>query len=67
MIEQMAAMGILGEYKGSQAREVMIKPEDWERMYSEMEQERAVRARASQRMSARASAAMCRWMRMRIR
>jgi len=38
MIEQMAAMGILGEYKGSQAREVMIKPEDWERMSSEMEQ-----------------------------
>ncbi len=38
MIEQMAAMGILGEYKGSQAREVMITVEDWEQMYRAMEE-----------------------------
>ncbi len=32
LIESMAGMGILGEYKGSQAREVMITLEDYERM-----------------------------------
>jgi len=32
MIEMMAAAGILGEYKGSQAREVMMTPEEYERL-----------------------------------
>ena len=32
MIEMMAASGILGEYKGSQAREVLLGNEDWERI-----------------------------------
>ncbi len=32
MIEMMAASGILGEYKGSQAREVMMTPEEYERI-----------------------------------
>ena len=30
LIEEMAAAGIVGEYKGSQAREVMITPEEWQ-------------------------------------
>lgn len=30
MIEMMAASGILGEYKGSQAREVMISRDEWQ-------------------------------------
>jgi len=37
MIEMMAALGVLGEYKGSQAREVMITLKDYERMRSRME------------------------------
>jgi len=37
MIEMMAASGILGEYKGSQAREVMITPEEYERMYQQQQ------------------------------
>jgi len=32
IIEMMAAAGILGEYKGSQAREVMMTPEEYERI-----------------------------------
>ncbi len=32
LIEQMAAAGIVGDYKGSQAREVEITPEEWEQM-----------------------------------
>lgn len=32
LIEQMAEAGIVGEYKGSQAREVMITPEEWNAM-----------------------------------
>ena len=39
MIEQMAALGILGEYKGSQAREVMMGVEDWEQLRGQMEQQ----------------------------
>ena len=31
-------MGVLGEYKGSQAREVMITLEDWQSMFEAMEQ-----------------------------
>jgi S-DNA-T family DNA segregation ATPase FtsK/SpoIIIE len=34
LIEQMAAAGILGEYKGSQARECNITLDDWEAMKS---------------------------------
>ncbi len=40
MIEQMAALGILGEYKGSQAREVMMGVEDWEQLRDQMEQQK---------------------------
>ena len=40
MIEQMAALGILGEYKGSQAREVMMGVEDWEQLRDDMEKQR---------------------------
>ena len=36
MIEQMAALGVLGEYKGSQAREVMMTVEDWEQLRDEL-------------------------------
>jgi len=32
LIEAMAASGILGDHKGSQAREVQITPEEWEAM-----------------------------------
>ena len=32
LIEEMAAAGIVGEYKGSQAREVLITPEEWQAM-----------------------------------
>jgi S-DNA-T family DNA segregation ATPase FtsK/SpoIIIE len=32
LIEQMADAGIIGEYKGSQAREVQISPDEWEAM-----------------------------------
>jgi len=44
MIEAMAAMGILGEYKGSQAREVIITVEDYEKMREQMQQEAAAQA-----------------------
>ncbi|MFQ6034356.1 MAG: DNA translocase FtsK 4TM domain-containing protein [Sedimentisphaerales bacterium] len=39
MIEMMAAAGILGEYKGSQAREVMMTVEEYERIREQMETE----------------------------
>jgi hypothetical protein len=41
MIEMMAALGVLGEYKGSQAREVMITLKDYENMRSRMEADTA--------------------------
>jgi len=41
MIEQMAASGILGQYKGSQAREVLITQEEYDRIRSNMEAEAA--------------------------
>ena len=44
MIEQMAALGILGEYKGSQAREVMMGIEDWEQLRDELEKQRVSEA-----------------------
>jgi len=37
IIEMMASSGILGEYKGSQAREVMITLEEYERIREQME------------------------------
>ena len=37
IIEMMAASGILGEYKGSQAREVMMTIDEYERIRSQME------------------------------
>jgi S-DNA-T family DNA segregation ATPase FtsK/SpoIIIE len=36
MIEMMAQAGILGEYKGSQAREVTMTAEDWQQIKSNM-------------------------------
>jgi S-DNA-T family DNA segregation ATPase FtsK/SpoIIIE len=35
LVEEMAAAGIVGEYKGSQAREVLITPEQWQAMKEE--------------------------------
>ncbi len=40
MIETMAAMGILGEYKGSQAREVMMTVEDWEQFSEQISEQK---------------------------
>ncbi len=37
MIEMMAAAGILGEYKGSQAREVIVTLEEYEQMRDQMQ------------------------------
>jgi S-DNA-T family DNA segregation ATPase FtsK/SpoIIIE len=39
IIEMMAAAGVLGEYKGSQAREVMMTLEEWEQLREQMEVE----------------------------
>jgi S-DNA-T family DNA segregation ATPase FtsK/SpoIIIE len=39
IIEMMAASGILGEYKGSQAREVMITLEEYERIRDQMDED----------------------------
>ena len=36
MIEMMAAGGILGEYKGSQAREVMMTMDEWNRLQKQV-------------------------------
>ena len=35
MIDEMAAAGIVGEYKGSQAREVILSADQWEQMKQE--------------------------------
>jgi hypothetical protein len=40
IIEVMAAVGILGEYKGSQAREVLMTLEEYERLRQQMEADR---------------------------
>jgi S-DNA-T family DNA segregation ATPase FtsK/SpoIIIE len=40
IIEAMAAVGILGEYKGSQAREVLMTLEEYERLRQQMEADR---------------------------
>ena len=39
IIEMMAASGILGEYKGSQAREVIITLEEYERIREQMDED----------------------------
>ncbi|HET6246943.1 MAG TPA: DNA translocase FtsK 4TM domain-containing protein [Tepidisphaeraceae bacterium] len=41
LIEAMASSGILGNYKGSQAREVNITVEEWEAMRAQMNQDQA--------------------------
>ena len=37
LVEEMAAAGIIGEYKGSQAREVAMTVEEWEALQAELE------------------------------
>jgi S-DNA-T family DNA segregation ATPase FtsK/SpoIIIE len=41
LIEAMASSGILGQYKGSQAREVNITVEEWEAMRAQMQTDQA--------------------------
>jgi DNA segregation ATPase FtsK/SpoIIIE, S-DNA-T family len=41
LIEAMAAAGIVGSYKGSQAREALITAEDWEQMRSSQQSDAA--------------------------
>lgn len=41
LIEEMGAAGIIGEYKGSQAREVNITAEEWEAIKAQMQSEAA--------------------------
>ncbi len=43
LIDEMAAAGIVGAYKGSQAREVMLTPDEWQ----EMKEREAVRIRSA--------------------
>jgi S-DNA-T family DNA segregation ATPase FtsK/SpoIIIE len=51
IIEMMAASGILGEYKGSQAREVMMTLEEYERIREQMEAEEAMEEQESEASS----------------
>src|SRR5258707_10487379 len=37
LIEQMAATGIVGDYKGSQAREAMLTLEEWDAMKAQQQ------------------------------
>ncbi|RME37614.1 MAG: hypothetical protein D6788_09055, partial [Planctomycetota bacterium] len=39
LIDQMADAGIVGDYKGSQAREVMMTLEQWEALRQQVEAE----------------------------
>lgn len=41
LIEQMAEAGIVGDFKGSQAREVVITPEDWAQMQASLQRDLA--------------------------
>jgi S-DNA-T family DNA segregation ATPase FtsK/SpoIIIE len=41
LIDQMYAAGIVGEYKGSQAREVIVTKEEWEGMRNMRDREEA--------------------------
>jgi S-DNA-T family DNA segregation ATPase FtsK/SpoIIIE len=36
LVDMMAEMGLVGDYKGSQAREVLITPDEWEKQVQEM-------------------------------
>jgi S-DNA-T family DNA segregation ATPase FtsK/SpoIIIE len=56
IIEMMAGAGILGEYKGSQAREVVVTLEEYERIREQMEEEQAEEGPAEQ---AGSSAPVC--------
>jgi len=51
IIEMMAAMGVLGEYKGSQAREVVMTAEEYERIRDEMQQQAEHEASAADKDS----------------
>ncbi|MBI1337895.1 MAG: hypothetical protein GC164_13165 [Phycisphaera sp.] len=42
LIEQMAEAGILGDYKGSQAREVLLSLEEWEALREQAQSEQAM-------------------------
>ena len=48
IIEMMAAAGVLGEYKGSQAREVLMTLEEWEKLRKEMDVEAQARSASGQ-------------------
>ena len=48
LIEQMAAAGIIGNYKGSQAREVVIGLDEWEALKAQAEADSAEQSGASQ-------------------
>ena len=39
LVDMMAEMRLVGEYKGSQAREVLVTAEEWENMLAEFEQD----------------------------
>lgn len=41
LVEQMASAGIIGEYKGSQAREVNMTLEEWDRLHAQAEADAA--------------------------
>lgn len=41
LIDQMGKAGIIGEHKGSVAREVLLSPEEWEQMRKMMDEEEA--------------------------
>jgi len=43
LVDEMAAAGIVGEYKGSQAREVLITPDEWQAL----KEQEAVRIRSA--------------------
>jgi S-DNA-T family DNA segregation ATPase FtsK/SpoIIIE len=51
IIEMMAASGILGEYKGSQAREVMMTLEEYERVREQMAREQELEESESENPS----------------
>jgi S-DNA-T family DNA segregation ATPase FtsK/SpoIIIE len=57
LIEQMAEAGIVGDFKGSQAREVVITEEDWDSLRSDRDQADAADEKAAARQADRPSAA----------
>jgi S-DNA-T family DNA segregation ATPase FtsK/SpoIIIE len=48
LVDQMYAAGIVGEYKGSQAREVVITREEWEAARKQRDREEAAEAAESE-------------------